>query len=211
MVNRSAASEMIGMPGSAHEIGIILENRKYIDEVLAHTRSVIDGGPHTQAYHWKDAMPELYSLAEIKHKGVVVVVMLLFILVGIGNINTLLMSVMERIREFGVLRAIGVKKSGIRVIVMAETVMLAIVGVLAGTIGGTLLSWYFSIKGIDISGLMKEQGMSGAMLDPVLYPTIDIPGMLVFIIGMFIITLVAGFYPTFQVLKARPSEAMRVY
>ena len=211
IVDRKKLGDIIGASDTAHEIAVILVSRKKIKQVLPRIRSIVDKYPGAEAFSWEEAMPELSDAVRMDHAGLQVMIIILYLIVGIGTINTILMSVMERTREFGMIRAIGVSRSGIRKMVFSEAFVLACVGVVTGTVLGILVGFYTSSHGIDLSGLIEEQGIGGTLFEPVMYSMWDIGGTFILCGGMIFIALLASIYPAHHVMKIRPSDAMRVY
>ncbi|MFC1692606.1 ABC transporter permease [Candidatus Latescibacterota bacterium] len=210
-INRKKLGEIIGSRDVAHEIAVMLHSHKLIHRALPRVRAVIEQSPNAEAYRWKEAMPELSSTVQMDHAGLQVMVIILYIIVGIGTINTLLMSVMERTREFGVVRAIGVNKAGIRKMVLSEAVVLACAGVFIGMVLGILTGFYTASKGINLSSLIEEQGVGGTLFEPIMYSGWDMTGMFLLGGGMIFIAILASLYPAHHVMKIQPSDAMRIY
>ncbi len=211
LVDRKKLGDLIGRPGSAHEIAIMLPSHRMIEEVLPKVQAVVADLSGTEAFPWNEAMKSLADSVELDHAALKIMVFILYVIVGIGTINTLLMSVMERTREFGVVRAIGVNRSGIRKMVLSEATVLAVVGVLIGVGLGMLIGVYTHNYGIDLSGAIDEQGMGGVLFEPIMYSAWDWYGMFVLGLGMMIVAILASLYPTHYVLRIQPSEAMRKY
>ena len=211
MIDRQRLGEIMGYKDSAHEIAIILKNHRIITTVIPRIKTIVGQYKDAEAYPWDDAMPALASSIHMDHIGLQITVIILFVIVGIGTVNTLLMSVMERTREFGMIRAIGVSKGGVRKMVVSEAFVLACAGVAIGVALGIVAGFYFKAHGIDFSGFIDEQGFGGTLFEPIMYSGWDIPGMIIIGTGMIFIALLASFYPAHHVLKISPSDAMRVY
>ncbi len=211
LIDRTRLGEIIGYEDSAHEIAILLKSHKDVKKALPRFKSLASKYPHAEAFHWEKAMPALAAGVNYDHAALKVTVIILYIMVGIGTINTLLMSVMERTREFGMIRAIGTSKSNIRKMVLSEAFVLSCAGVVLGLILSVLVGLYTSTHGIDFSSLMEEQGMGGTLIDPLIKSIWSISGMIILSVGMIVIALAASIYPTRRVLKIQPSEAMRIY
>ena len=211
IVNRQALGDLIGSPDSAHEVAVILQNHQLIPKVLPQIEAVIRNDPQITAYPWQTAMKELAASIKIDHVGLVIMVIILYAIVGIGTVNTILMSIMERTREFGVVRAIGLNRMGIRKIVITEAFVLACAGIVCGLIASSLVGLYTSLHGIDLTGLISEQSIAGVLYDPIIRSAWDVKGMVIMGIGMIAVALAASLYPAHYVLKIRPAEAMRKY
>jgi len=208
---RKVIGSVIGKPDSAHEIAVILYNHRHIEKVLPAIRAIARTQPEADAFRWQEAMPELQNAIKMDRVGFQIMVMFMYLIVGIGTINTLLMSVMERTREFGVIRSIGLNKKGIRKIVLSEALVLATVGVTLGMALGIAVTGYTSVKGIDYSFILKDQGMASTLIDPIIYSAWDWYSMSVIAGGMIIIAFAASIYPVHYILKTGPAEAMRKY
>ncbi len=208
---RGGLGIFLGEGNRAHEVAVMLDDIKLIDETLPRLKQLTAGKPGVDAYHWEEAMPQLADMIRMDRAQIQIVVVILFALVGIGTINTLLMSVMERVREFGLLRALGVNRMGVRKMLFGEAFVLASAGIGLGLGVALLLNVYLSTKGIDFTALMEGQSVGGLMVDPVMRSGWDIPRMAVMTAGMFLIALLAALYPAQRALKVLPSEAMRRY
>ena len=212
IVARDYIGGLIGHKSGAHVVAIMCRSHKDIGTVLPKVAEVTDGIPGIRPYKWNKAMPELASTIQMDHGGLKVMVILLYLIVGIGTINTLLMSVLERTREFGVIRAIGLSRRNIRFMVLTEGFVLGCTGAGIGVALGSTLSWYTTTHGIDMTRFMGgEQGVGGTLFDPIMYSGWDISGMVYLGTGMIIIAILASLYPARNVMKIRPSDAMRMY
>ncbi len=211
MVDRRLLGETIGYRNSAHEIAVVLTKRQFIRRALPRIGTNVKQYPNAEAFHWEKAMPGMANAIKMDHVGLQIIVAFMYIIVGIGTINTLLMSVMERKREFGVIRAIGLSKTNIRKIVFSEAFVLAVTGVAAGMTLAIAAGLYTYKKGIDYSSWLKDQGVAGTLIDPVMYSGWDWVSM--FVLGgvMILLALAASLYPAHYILKIQPSEAMRSY
>ncbi len=136
----------------------------------------------------------------------IIVAFILFAL-SFGIINTVLMSVMERTKELGMVMSIGMKKSKVFLMIMYESVMISLTGGVIGMLIGAFVSIYFGKNGIDIS--MYSDAMESFGMDTVMYPNLELD----FFIGITILVVITGIlsavYPAKRALKLNPSEALR--
>lgn len=211
IIPRSVLAEMIKREDAAHEVAVMLSDYNDIDRMLPGVSAIAARNPGVEAFSWEEAMPEIADAVKMDYVGMQIMVIFLYFIVGIGTINTLLMSVMERTREFGVIRAIGLGRGGIRMIVLSEAFVLAVVGVVVGLSLSLIVGMYTSTKGIDYSFMISDQGFAGTLFDPVIYSIWDWPRMIVLGVFMVVLALVASLYPAHYILKIRPAEAMRKY
>ncbi len=209
MVSRESLARVIGVPGGAHEVAVMLGGVRAIPRALPRIREIAASYPDTETYRWEDAMPGLDAMIRLDRTGLHIMLVFLYLIVGIGTVNTLLMSVMERVREFGVIRALGVRRKDIYRLVAAEAFVMALIGIVAGTVLAVLLGLYTSTKGIDISALLKVGGIAGTLVEPVIYTGWDPAAMAALGAGMAVIALAASLYPAYHVTGIRPADAMR--
>ena len=124
-----------------------------------------------------------------------------------GIINTMLMAVLERNKELGMLMAVGLNKGKVFTMIMLETLLLGCVGAPLGMFLGWLTINYFSNNGLDLSSFasgLEQMGMS-----TMIYPVADTSLYLQMTAAVAITALLAAIYPSLKAIKLRPVEAMR--
>jgi ABC-type lipoprotein release transport system permease subunit len=158
---------------------------------------------------WQEMMPQLVSFIVVDDVGNYIWLVFILVMVAFGILNTILMSVLERTREFGLLRALGVSPAQLLTLVLLETIQLAIVALVAGwllALGGHA---YFAIKGLDLSAMGEEMLMtSGAMMDPILRTELSAGRVTSLTLLVFVTTLLAGIYPAFRAARVSPVAAL---
>ncbi|MGQ1889422.1 ABC transporter permease [Thermophagus sp. OGC60D27] len=157
---------------------------------------------------WKELSPELGYMTELGNTYLYLFVIIILLALGFGIINTMLMVVLERVREIGMLMSVGMSRRRIFFMIMVETVMLSSAGGLSGIFLGMVAVWRLSITGIDLS--VWSTGLTEMGFDPIVYPEWD--AALVFNIAMLVVLtgILASLYPAWKALKLKPSEAVRV-
>lgn len=209
LASREALAAVIGREGHAHEIAVMLDGPEAIAGMLPRLKAIASQGEATETYPWQQAMPNLAAIIEWGNAETRMIVGILFLLVGIGTLNTMLMSVMERTREFGVIRALGVHKDSIRVMVMAEALVLGLFGSAIGVALAGLLGLYTSTVGMDFSAMYQDMDLGGVALDPVIRTGWDWSMVLGLSLGMIGLSVLASLYPAQRALAIRPADAMR--
>jgi ABC-type lipoprotein release transport system permease subunit len=120
------------------------------------------------------------------------------------------MSVMERIREFGVILALGATPGRLRRMVLAEALVLGLVAMILGTILGAALTWYLVEQGIDLRSLISETlEFGGVVFDPVIRAAWDLGYMVRIALYVLALSLLASLYPARKAARIEPAEAMR--
>lgn len=149
---------------------------------------------------WRILGADFVDLAEAKRSGSSSVLFLVFLIAAVGISNTILMSVFERIRELGMMRAMGMKNRSIRSLFLMEAAGIGFFGSLGGVLLGALVNLFLVNKGIDYSETM-ESGDMGYRISAIAYGTWD-PSTFItaFVIGTLMAILVA-WLPTRRALK----------
>jgi len=132
---------------------------------------------------------------------------ILIILVAFSVLNTQLMSVMERTREFGVILSLGVKPVKLARLVVLETGLIALIGLVLGLIAGGALALYFNRYGLWFEGLEEFAAMYN--ITDRIYPKISVLTMSLGPVIVSIFCLIASFYPAMRLFRLEPIEAMR--
>jgi ABC-type antimicrobial peptide transport system permease subunit len=131
----------------------------------------------------------------------------LIILVAFSVLNTQLMSVLERTREFGMITALGVKPRKLASLVMTETVLMAIIGFVLGVFLGWLVALYFNTVGFSYPGMSEVAAKFN--LPGKMYPSVTVFSMVLGPGVVFLFCLLASVYPAMRLYRLRPVEAMR--
>jgi ABC-type lipoprotein release transport system permease subunit len=210
MVGRERAARLAGMPGEIHELAIILATADDEARVYAELAGLTAAVPGVAAVSWETAMPNLANAIKLDYASQKFLFAIILLIVTIGVVNTLLMSVMERLREFGVVLALGSSPARLRRLVLIEALLLGSVAAVAGCLLGSLATWYLVVVGIDLQSFIPETlEFGGVVFDPVLRATWDLPWMgkiALYVVGL---TLLAALYPAVKAGRVTPAEAMR--
>jgi len=205
-VNVSDLREITGIPDDvAHEIAILLESRELSKDISTELKKMY---PNLDIKQWNEIMPELSYLTETMDYFMYIFILIILLALGFGIVNTMLMVVLERVKELGMLMAVGMNKIRIFNMIMLETVFLCVTGGAIGIALGSAFSLYFSDKGMDLSSLYGE-GLSAIGYDSVVF-TVLTPDMIGIIVFLVILTgIFASIYPALKALKLSPAEAIR--
>ena len=164
------------------------------------------------ALTWDEIQPELSGFIAMKVGGARFMEIIIAILVAAGIFNTLFVSVMERLREFGIMIAIGYSSGQLFRLVMWESLWLAVMGLLTC---GALTAWPYSYlvrTGLDYSAMTGGDAVeiAGVGWDPVIRVGIFPEHLLVIIVAMVFATLAAGLYPAWKAGRVEPVESIRL-
>lgn len=212
-VDRSGLAKAFGDENAAHEIALILNDRAKMDQVKSSIEAQFNPKQKKSLVllNWQVTMKQTADAIKMDHANLKFMIFLLYVLVTIGTINLLLMSVLERTREFGLLRAIGFEKAKIRRLIGMESILIGLIGSFIGFILGSLGSLYSWHYGLDFSGLFEAQEVAGMLFEPVVKSTWSWGWMAGLTVSMMIMVYLASIYPAGKAMRINPSEAMRKY
>jgi ABC-type antimicrobial peptide transport system permease subunit len=158
---------------------------------------------------WKQLAPELEFTYEMLILELEIFLGIILAALLFGITNTMLMSVMDRIREFGVLMAVGMKRIRVFLLILIETFILSIFGGLIGMGLGAITVWYLSDKGIDLS--IFAEGLNAWGMPAQMYPMLPLYFYFVLAVMIIVTAIIAAIYPSIKTVKLRPAEAIRTY
>ncbi len=191
-------------PEAAHVLAIRTDDDRFTPELQERIRSL---APGLEVLTWKEISPELtyISAAMDQYMYLFIAIILLALLFGI--INTMLMVILERRKEIGMLLAIGMSRTRIYLMIILETVMLTMAGGVSGVLFGTLLAKHFEHHYIDLS--MFGKGLEQLGYNTLVHTHIDL-AMLINVTLMVMLTgILAALYPAWKAIRYDPAEALR--
>ncbi len=197
-------SRLLGGPPVVHEIAIRLQNSALIPQVQARLQKEY---PQLQVQNWNEIAPELSFLAQTMDMYAYVFVGIILLALLFGITNTMLMSVVERTREFGVLIAIGMKKVRVFTMLILETIMLTFTGGIAGIAITALSVSLLARSGVDFSFYAASLESFGS--SAIIYPSL--PAAMYFILTLMILITanISAFYPAWKATHILPAKAIR--
>lgn len=206
-VQNTDIASVAGMPADqVNQIAILLhsvESDKMVAEKIAGLM------PDYLVQTWDEIMPESAMYSEAMNYYLFVFLIIILLALGFGIVNTMLMAVLERVKELGMLMAIGMNRKRVFSMIMLETVFLGLTGAMAGTIICYLLVWWTGSTGVDLSALYKE-GLEAFGFSALVYPAIGWSSFFQIISLVILTGILASIYPARKALKLNPAEALRV-
>ena len=204
-VLRSDLSSLMVLPDSTvSELALRLANEKQLNVAAQQVRSLFPG---LKVYTWRDSDPLLGMIDGMMLISLISFMVIILLALGFVIVNTMLMVILERVRELGMLMAVGMSKGRVFSMIMFETVLLTLTGGVVGIALGYGMVLLTSHSGIDLSSF--SQGLRAIGYSPVVYPHIDIFFLLLVTALVLTTGLVASIFPAIRALKLRPVEALR--
>ena len=160
MVPIDTISDYLAMEGNATEINIALPESEDSGKAVERIQDMIDPtGKSLVAVSWEELAHDYIALAEAKRGGTGMILFLVFIIAAVGISNTMLMAIFERIRELGMMRALGMNDRDIQWAFMVEAGGIGLLGSTAGVLLGVLMNLYLTVKGINFGRFMRDMDM----------------------------------------------------
>ncbi len=205
--------ELVGFgPDEAIQVAVFVDDQRSSDAVVADLRGVMTEDVAVVAWH--ELQPELATFIALKIGGSYVFMIIMAVLVAAGIFNTLFASVMERLREFGIMVAVGFSPGQLFRLVMFESGWLAVVGIVGAAIVTVGPYLYLSSTGIDLSAILAVPGavveVEGVGLDPILKVGIFPESLALIGVSALCAVLLSGIYPAWKAGHADPVETIRV-
>jgi ABC-type lipoprotein release transport system permease subunit len=162
------------------------------------------------ALSWRESSPELNAAVRIDDMGNYIWQGIMFGIIALGIVNTVLMSVMYRKREFGLLQALGFTRRQTGGLVITEGLALTAVSGFIGIALGLFLTWLFFRNGLDFSFTWDEDfTFSGVVVDPIIVPLFSVRRVMQSLVFILLIGTLASLYPAWRAMRIDVAEAMK--
>jgi ABC-type lipoprotein release transport system permease subunit len=197
-------------PDEATQVAVFLRDQRETDAVAGRLGAGV--GPEVAAVPWHEMQTGLAAFIALKVGGARFMEALIAVLVAAGIFNTLFVSVMERLREFGILTAIGWSPGRLFGLLMLESAWLGLLGLVGAAAVTALPYWYLATTGIDLSSLLAGNAMdvAGIAMPSTFRVGIYLDHLVVIAVAAFLATLAAGLYPAWRAGSVDPIETIRL-
>ncbi|MDH5393878.1 MAG: FtsX-like permease family protein [Gammaproteobacteria bacterium] len=200
--------QVFSMGNHAHAVVIYHQNAELVDTLKTQLQPLLKAAdPDLLALGWDQIQPGIKESIELDYSSGWFMYIVLVAIITFSIMNTFLMSVLERTREFGIMLALGFKPINIGKLVMMEALILTLFALIAGTLIGLAVNYYFLINGLTFEGM--EEIAAQYNMPATITPQISIESTLLGPAVILIFTLLAALYPAMKIRKLEPVEAMR--
>ena len=198
--------ETFSLGNDAHLIVVSGPSYESIPQTKAMVREIIAGQPRLVVLDWDELVPGIKQLIQTDMVQNWITYIALIVIVTLSIMNTFLMSVLERTREFGIMLALGISPLRLGTMVVLESAFLTLLGLVIGiAIGGGIAVW-LHFEGFTFPGMKEIYAQFG--LPGVIYPILSVESFLLGPSVIFVFTLLAALYPALRIRKLQPVEAI---
>ncbi len=225
-VFRTGVDEVDAFLGFTHLISIdqVLGQNEIANQVAIHlsnsddtesTKEIVQGlitknGRSDQVYAWQEVLPDVLAMIKVDRVFNEMISVTIMLIVAMGILNTILMNVLERSKEFGVLLAVGLQRTSLMTMILYEAALLGIIGGILGAIFGVLASYPLVTNGLDLSQTMGEgMEINGAIASTVIYGRYDLVWISGYVVLSIACSVLSALYPAWKIQQLTPVDAMR--
>ena len=198
------AQDMLDIDNHIYEYAIVLNDYHNADKVKSELESKLNSRYEVLSY--KDLLPMLIYQMDLYDQTMWIFYMIVGLALIFGIVNTMLMSVFERINEIGVLMAIGMKNSRIFLMFVLEAFMIGVIGTILGLALGLLIHWPISVSGINFS--IFSDALKSFGIGAVIYPVLSVTNTIVLTLIIPFIAVIGALYPAYRAIKLEPIKAI---
>lgn len=204
-VKQEDLAALINMDVSkSHEIAVYLDSDAEVEKIAAMINEKIPGAG---VMSWKELMPDVQLMNENMDMMMYIFVGIILLALLFGIINTMLMVILERVKELGMLMAIGMNKTRVFAMIILETIFLCLSGGIVGILLGAGVTLLTGQTGINLSAW--SEGLNAYGFESIVYPEIGINQIIQITIMVIIVGVIAALYPAGKAIKLKPAEAIR--
>lgn len=200
------AQDLLVLDERVHEIAVIAEALDRVPEITAAIEAQINDST-LEVSPWQVVAKSFYRAMQADRQGDLIGRMIIMLIVAIGVLNTVLMSVLERTREYGVLKAMGTKPGQIFGVVVAEVTFIALGSIVIGAIFGAGLNYLLSIYGISL----PQEFSYGGIVFQTMYAAVTVRSLVVPAVTVLVSAIFVSLFPALRAARIAPASAMRTH
>jgi ABC-type lipoprotein release transport system permease subunit len=210
LMSLASLQELLRLPlGRIHEVGIKLHDITAATTAAAALEAQLSKTFPVRVRAWPELVPELADYVQFNRRVTFILFFIFFLLAVMGIVNTMLMAIVERTRELGMLMAVGMRPVQVVGLIVAEAASLAGASLVLGGVLGSPLLWYLQVHGLNLGGDRGAISLAGIVVGPVWYGRQDFTAYTQAALGLAVTALVSALYPALRAARFRPTEALR--
>jgi ABC-type lipoprotein release transport system permease subunit len=204
-VQSSDLADLTGFnPDNATEIAILLENTDQTDEITSRIKARYG---HLSVMPWTELQPMLKMMVSLMDVYTYMIMIVILVAMAFGIINTMLMAILERIREIGMLMAVGMSRRRIFTMIMMETIFLSVTGAVIGMVISYATIQLTGIRGLNFAAW--SEGLESFGYSSIIYPILYNKYYVALTLFVIVTAILSSVYPARKALRFKPAEAIR--
>ena len=211
-VSLSSVANILGQENISNQVAVHLDSAAKTSTALTTVQRVVaETTPQELSVQpWDEVLPDVIAMIQVDQVSNEMISISLMFIVAMGILNTMLMNVLERSKEFGVLMAIGLNQTAIVKLIVLEASLIGIFGGVIGAMLGVAAAYPWVANGLDLTSIMGEGvTFNGAVANTVIYGRYDVNWILGYILLTVVCAILSALYPAWKVQKLTPVDAMR--
>lgn len=204
-IQKEDVGRILSMEGYVNEIAMRLHDIEAVPAVQEELRQEFSAD-EAEIQSWREIQPELAYINDASWQINYLILMIILLALAFGILNTMLMAIFERVKEIGVLMAVGMSKNRIFWMIILETVFLSLTGAAVGMFVSVWLVYTTGTSGIDLS--MFAQGLESFGINSIIYPSLEPKFYANLALMVIVAALISALYPAMKALRMRPVEAI---
>lgn len=209
MMNKTSADSLLGMEGSVTEIDIRLPLHSDVDKAVQRLQQLLPAsGQELEARSWRVLAKDYLAAMEAERGGTAIILFLVFLIAAVGVSNTMLMSMYERTRELGMMRALGMKEGHIMLSFLFEAGGIGMVGALIGLALGALGNLYMVNTGLDFGFIMRDTDI-GYRIQSIVRGSWNLRSFIITFVSGITLAIIVAYLPIRRALKVDIPACLR--
>ena len=205
-MTQKALRDFMSIPDGVHEIVIMRKDRS--EPLEAAMARITEAAGDNEAKSWAQLQPMMAELLKVSDASLIVMILIMYAAVGMVTLNAMLMSVFERIREFGIMKAVGVSPTQVLAVVIFEAVIQVTLACAVAMGVGIPVSLYYERHGINLSAMGEGVSVGGVTWDPTIFCNLTTKSVEAPMVTLVVIVFLAVIYPGIKAAVIRPVEAI---
>lgn len=208
LMDLNLAKEVLQLDHAVTSVVAAVSNPYAIEQEAKRALAALDLSPNLNLLSWKELGADAVASAQQDQQQTAIMVVLFSLMAAVGVANTMLMATYERIREMGILRALGLNSSELRLLFLTEALLLGFLGSVVGLLLGVVLNAYFVTQGLDLSAYVQQVDV-GYRLSGVVYSAWNPPAMVGSFLGGIVLAGVASWLPIRRAVRMTIVDCLR--
>jgi len=205
LITLGAAQELLVLGDRISELAVKAGSLEEVDRTVRALRAEIDPRQF-EVLSWKEISPMTYQWLQFDQVFTGLILVIVLLIVSTGILNTILMSVLERRREFGIMAALGTRPDQIVFLVAMESFILGLAGAVSGGLAGWGLSHFFAVRGIDLSAV--SDALNSFYIGSVIHPKTDALSVGLYVGVVLIVSVIVSMVPARRASRLKPVDAL---